>query len=85
MIRLLILLVVLFALPTVCYALWQVVVGWRRGEIETEQLEVEAMPWRWLGIAGAVCVVIGFAVLMSGEVTNPGKAYRPPPAATPGN
>lgn len=81
MIRLVFVIALLFALPTVCYALWQVLVGLRRGAQRAEAFEVETMPWRWLSIAGAVCAVIGVAAFITGEVTNPGQAYRPPPSA----
>ena len=90
MIRLLFLAVVLMALPTVFYLAWRYLRGLIRGTAESDRMEFQTMPWRWLSIAGGICAVVGVASFITGEVTNPGQAYRPspPPAASgpaPGN
>lgn len=84
MIRVLFLAVILMALPTVCYMLWRYLRTLIRGTLDSEELDLEALPWRWLSITGAVLMVVGVASFITGEVTNPGKAYRspPPPAAS---
>ena len=63
MIRVLLLTVVPFFLPTVAYVLWRVFLPVRYGgSAAIDRDEWEPLPWKWLAFSGGFLVVVAISV-----------------------
>lgn len=78
MVRIFLITVVLFALPTGGYVLWRVFLSRRAREGVQDSFDWETMPWHWLLIAGGVLVLVGIVGLSGFDEGGAGDIYERP-------